>query len=162
LERACLFFHVERLSASSSGKPARFFSVVLSCTFPFCPLLPRIAPYCPILPRTAPCCPDFPSPVPGCGHPCRCCEWWQRRWRRDSRTDLDEWWRVRGGRSWGRWRQCGERRRRGCFGCIRRERAMPDRRLPAATTAALRRSGTGVGWRTDLFLCAVGAKSNLL
>jgi len=50
------FLHVERLSASSSGTPARFFSVVLSRTFPFCPLLPRIAPYCPILPRTAPYC----------------------------------------------------------------------------------------------------------
>jgi len=39
---------------------------------------------------------------------------------------------------------------------------MPDRRLPAATTAALRRSGIGVGGRIDLFLCAVGAESNLL
>jgi len=38
---------------------------------------------------------------------------------------------------------------------------MPDRRLSAATTAALRRSGTGVGGRTDLLLFSVGAESNL-
>jgi len=51
-------------------KTARFFSVVLSCSSPFCPLLPRFAQYCPVLPRTAPYCPEFPFPVPCCGHPC--------------------------------------------------------------------------------------------
>jgi len=39
---------------------------------------------------------------------------------------------------------------------------MTDRCLPAATTAVLYRSGKGVGGRTDLFLCAVEAESNLM
>jgi len=39
---------------------------------------------------------------------------------------------------------------------------MPDRHLPAVTTAALCRSGIGIGRRTDLLICAVEADSNSL
>ena len=101
---------------------------------PYCPVLPRTAPYCPVLPRTAHISPFLSRAV--------------------GIHEGD----VNGGKGGGG-ATCA--RTWTSFGFIHRERAMSDRRLSAATTAALRRSGTGVGGRTDLLLFAVGAESNL-